>query len=277
MKQDWYKTWWTWSIAAGVLACVLVLSVVLPAVSASKERQAAIENYINLEVELSPKAAEETEYGTSYVVSGDYIDQGDFVEVDFHQTEFRPYEASEDVVRIAGDQITADMLASDINCPVMRCDYAEEGFLFSIQIGYPYGDSQGVDERTKQAISNRLEDLNDEAEGFAIPKRDEILQARCAELLAETSESGDRGFADVSYSIDSNGAWVNATLNPGLSFTSVDGRKRIYSSIAQMDTRLLRQNVGYRFYLDNGELTVEAYSPMQSLLVDPRNESTEQS
>ncbi len=273
MGEAWYKTWWIWAIVAAVMAVAALISCAalfaMGSDAEARERQAVIEGYAGLHEELFPQRFPRD----SITVS----EQDGFIEIARRQESGRASELGGSPSYAAEDQLAADMLASQMGCPVLVCDYLADGLLFSMQVGLPDAQSRQSGGAFDEGMQARMDEIAAAADAFAEGERERILQERCAGFLSG-SYAGP-GYADASYSIEPDGIWVNVTEAPGFGFRAYKTDDEYAEALgawtraAQADTRYLRQDVGYRFYTSAGELDLEAVAPMVDYLLDPRAEA----
>lgn len=255
----------------GVVMMSVVLALVLTgcAGDSASQRKAAIEDFVALQEEL---------FDCYPDGSISYSDEGQFVEIKRVQ-DWGEDTSSADISymsHVAEDQMTADMLASRIGCPVLTCDYDKDGYLFSLQVGYPDERSRTEKLTPEGAVKERMDEIAQAAEDFALSRREKLLDARCAALLSETAKSDGYGFASATYATEPDGIRFDIIEAPGYGFRAYKTDEgyaeavEAWKSHAEFDTLLLRDNVGYRFYTSDGELDLEASSPMLDYYMNPR-------
>lgn len=257
------------AVAIVTMSVVLALVLMGCASDSASQRKAAIEDFVSLQEEL---------FDCYPDGSISYSDEGLFVEIKRVQDWGEGTSAADlsYISHVAEDQVTADMLASRIGCPVLTCDYDKEGYLFSLQVGYPDEKSRTEGLTPEGAVRERMDAITQEADDFALSRREKLLDARCAALLSETAASGGYGFASATYATESDGIWFDIIEAPGYGFRAYKTDEgyaeavEAWRSYAEIDTLLLRGNVGYRFYTSDGELDLEASSPMLDYYMNPR-------
>lgn len=256
-------------VAIVTMSIVLALVLMGCAGDSTSQRKAAIEDFVSLQEEL---------FDCYPDGSISYSDEGPFVEIKRVQDWGVDTSAADlsYLSYVAEDQLTADMLASRIGCPVLTCDYDKDGHLFSLQVGYPDEKSRTEGLTPEGAVKERMDEITQEADDFALSRREKLLDARCATLLSETATSGASGFASATYATEPGGIWFDIIEAPGYGFRAYKTDEgyaeavEAWRSCAEYDTLLLRDNVGYRFYTSDGELDLEASSPMLDYYMNPR-------
>ena len=256
-------------VAIVTMSVVLALVLMGCASDSASQRKAAIEDFVSLQEEL---------FDCYPDGSISYSDKGPFVEVK-RVADWGEDTSAADLSYLSGaveDQLTADMLASRIGCPVLTCDYDKDGYLFSLQVGYPDEKSRTEGLTPEGAIRERMDEITQEANDFALSRREELLDARRAKLLLETANDGTNCYTSATCTVEPDGIWFNITEAPGYGFRAYKTDEgyaaavEAWKNYAELDTLLLRDSVGYRFHTSDGELDLEASSPMLDYYMNPR-------
>lgn len=268
MIKDWYKKWQVWLAIASVVAVVLVCVFASTLIGSSNHRKAAIEDYIALQEELN------SEWFGEGAIS--YIDSDGIIEIVREQK--GDSLTINGIAEIREDQITADTLAFETNSPVIVYDYLEDGYLFGLQVGYPDQESRATYYDANSKVAELVEKRINEADAFAQTSFDAILQSRCTELLESLSADTETKYIDEAYyKIEDGKVWIIVKQKPGYSMhghrteSAFEAVKDYWAESAEWDTRLLRVPVGYRFLTSDGQIDLEASSPIASYYVSPRS------
>lgn len=268
MIKEWYKKWQVWLGVAVALLLILGCVLGFSAASAANHRKAAIEDYIALQEELNSKWF--SEGAISYIDSDGAIEivrehKGDSLTID-------------GITGITEDQITADTLAFETNSPVIVYDYLEDGHLFGLQVGYPDQESRATYYDGNSKVAELVEKRINEADTFAQTSFDAILQSRCTELSESLSADSETQWIDEAYyKIEDGKVWIIAKQKPGYGMhtnrteSAYEAVKDYWEECAEWDTRLLRVPVGYRFLTSDGQIDLEASSPIASYYASPRS------
>lgn len=265
MEKRWFKTWWLWAIVALVSIAALLLSIILNNNSNAADRQNAVGNYISLHEELY----------TDYYPQGSitYSDNGDFIEI--KHVEFGKATVRSDLGYILEDQQTMDMLASHVGSPILALYYTEDGYLHSAETGYPDSEARQSKPFPDGKIKDRLAEIIASAEDYIAKNSKYILDARCAEILSETTAYGEHGYAEATYVMEPDGIWINVVEAPGFGFRAYSSDEEYaehveaWTEYAKTDARLFQQGFGYRFFTSEGELDLEASSPKLDYYINP--------
>lgn len=265
MEKKWFKTWWLWAIVALVSIAALLLSIILNNNSNAADRQNAVGNYISLHEELY----------TDYYPQGSitYSDNGDFIEI--KHVEFGKATVRSDLGHILEDQQTMDMLASHVGSPILALYYTEDGYLHSAETGYPDSEARQSKPFPDGKIKDRLAEITASAEDYIAKNSKYILDARCAEILSETTAYGEHGYAEATYVMEPDGIWINVVEAPGFGFRAYSSDEEYaehveaWTEYTKTDARLFQQGFGYRFFTSEGELDLEASSPKLDYYINP--------
>ena len=260
MAKVWYQKWQVWlSVAVAlllILGCVLGFS----AASAANHRKAAIEDFVCLYEEIYPES-----YPKGSIT---WIEADGIVEITRKQADCVIDLLSFEIGRVKEDQMTADMLAYELGCPVITYDYLSDGYLCAIQIGYPDSESRNAGTDRNQAIQPRIISVVNEARNSIEAKQDELLQDFCQDIKAAY---GDEVFK-TSFDIDGSVVNVSVVLAPGYSFAgSIDSAKEYWNDVAAEASRILQKEIRFRFYSSDGVLQLEAGSPLIEYFITPRD------
>lgn len=253
------------AFAAAIIALFIATSLAGCISNTNNERRAAIEDYIELEEELA-----------SYYPAGSisFADRGSFFEIK-RVTDFGSSSDLSYIEAVEQDQLKADMLAFQIGCPVLTCDYDRDGYLVALQVGYPDTETRKSGVSPEGALKERMDELAAAADGFALSNRSRILEEHSAIILSEKS-GGDYCFTDVSYEITPDGIWFNLVQPPDRGYRAYMTDEEFANAVdtwtdhAESAALSLRDSVGYRIYTSDGELDLEASSPMVGYYMNPR-------
>lgn len=253
------------AFVAAIVALFTVASLAGCINNPTAEREAVIEDYIELEEEL-----------TSYYPAGSisFSDKGSFFEIkrvaDFGSSADLSY-----IEAVEQDQLKVDMLAFQIGCPVLTCDYDRDGYLVALQIGYPDAATRKSGGNPEGSLKERMDELTAAADNFASSNRSRILEEHSAIILSVKSD-GDYCFTDVSYEIAPDGIWFNLIQPPNRGYRAYMTDEEFANAVdtwtdhAESATLSLRDSVGYRIYTSDGELDLETSSPMIDYYMNPR-------
>ena len=268
MEKKWFKTWWLWAIVALISIAAFLLSILFSNNSNVANRQNAVENYISLHEELY----------ADYYPQGSitFSDKGDFIEIKHVEGgEFSKATGRGVLGYILEDQQTMDMLASHVGSPILALYYMEDGYLHSMEIGYPDSETRRNKPFPDGKVKDRLAEITASAEEYVTKNSEHILDARCAEILSDTTAYGEYGYAEATYAIEPDGIWINVIEAPGFGFRTYmsdeDYAERVeaWTEYAERDARLFQRGFGYRFYTSEGELDLEASPPKLDYYINP--------
>lgn len=236
MIKDWYKKWQVWLGVAVALLLILGCILGFSAAGAANHRKAVIEDFVYLYEDIYPESYPEE--------SITWIEKDGIVEITRTQADGNPSLFNFGIDQVREDQMTADMLAFELGCPVITYDYLSEGSLYAIQIGYPDSESRNAGIDSNQTIQSRIISVVNEARSSIEEKQDGLLQEFCHDIKAAYGDTVSK----TSFDIDESAVNVSVVLAQGYSFTgNIDSTKEYWNNVAAEDSRLLQK--GDRFSL----------------------------
>ena len=239
-----------------ILGCVLGFS----AAGAANHRKATIEDFVCLYEEIYPES-----YPKGSIT---WIEKDGTVEITRTQADGNPSLLNFGIEQVREDQMTADMLAFEIGCPVITYDRLNDSSLFAIQIGYPDSVSRNAGISSNQTIQSRITSVVNEARNSIEAKQDELLQELCQDIKAAYGDT----ISKTSFDIDESAVNVSVVLAQGYSFAgNIDSTKEYWNNVAAEDSRILQKEIHFRFYSSNGVLQLEAGSPLIEYFITPRD------
>lgn len=260
MIKDWYKKWQVWLGVAVALLFILGCVLGFSAAGAANHRKAAIEDFVCLYEEIYPES-----YPKGSIT---WIEKDGTVEITRTQADGNPSLLNFGIEQVREDQMTADMLAFEIGCPVITYDRLNDSSLFAIQIGYPDSVSRNAGISSNQTIQSRITSVANEARNSIEAKQDELLQELCHDIKAVYGDTVSK----TSFNIDESAVNVSVVLAQGYSFTgNIDSTKEYWNNVAAEDSRILQKETHFRFYSSNGVLQLEAGSPLIEYFITPRD------
>ena len=260
MIKDWYKKWQVWLGVAVALLFILGCVLGFSAAGAANHRKAAIEDFVCLYEEIYPES-----YPKGSIT---WIEKDGTVEITRTQADGNPSLLNFGIEQVREDQMTADMLAFEIGCPVITYDRLNDSSLFAIQIGYPDSESRNAGIDSNQTIQSRITSVANEARNSIEAKQDELLQELCHDIKAVYGDT----ISKTSFNIDESAVNVSVVLAQGYSFTgNIDSTKEYWNNVAAEDSRILQKEIHFRFYSSDGVLQLEAGSPMIEYFITPRD------
>jgi len=258
--KDWYKKWQVWLGVAVALLLILGCVLGFSAAGAVNHRKAAIEDFVCLYEEIYPES-----YPKGSIT---WIEKDGTVEITRTQADGNPSLLNFGISHVEEDQVTADMLAYELNCPVITYDYLSDGSLYVIQIGYPDSESRNAGIDSNQTIQSRIASVVDEARINIEAKQDELLQELCHDIKAVYGDTVSK----ASFNTDESAVDVSVVLAPGYSFAGIiDSTKEYWNNVAAEDSRILQKEIHFRFYSSDGVLQLEAGSPLIEYFITPRD------
>lgn len=260
MIKDWYKKWQVWLGVAVALLFILGCVLGFSAAGAANHRKAAIEDFVCLYEEIYPES-----YPKGSIT---WIEKDGTVEITRTQADGNPSLLNFGIEQVREDQMTADMLAFEIGCPVITYDRLNDSSLFAIQIGYPDSESRNAGIDSNQTIQSRITSVANEARNSIEAKQDELLQELCHDIKAVYGDT----ISKTSFNIDESAVNVSVVLAQGYSFTgNIDSTKEYWNNVAAEDSRILQKEIHFRFYSSDGVLQLEAGSPLIEYFITPRD------
>lgn len=260
MIKDWYKKWQVWLGVAVALLLILGCVLGFSAASVANHRKAAIEDFVCLYEEIYPES-----YPKGSIT---WIDKDGIVEITREQADSDPSLLNFGIEQVREDQMTADMLAFEIGCPVITYDRLNDSSLFAIQIGYPNSGSRNAGVNGNQTAQSRINSVVNEARITIEGKQDELLQELCHDIKAVYGDTVSK----ASFNTDESAVDVSVVLAPGYSFAGIiDSTKEYWNNVAAEDSRILQKEIHFRFYSSDGVLQLEAGSPLIEYFITPRD------
>lgn len=260
MIKDWYKKWQVWLGVAVALLLILGCVFGFNVVNASNHRKATIEDFISLNEELYP----------NWYPKGSisWVDDGQVVEIERIQSDNDSslfYHGGIEYVR--EDQMTADMLAFQLDCPVITYDRLSDGALYAVQVGYPDSESRNTEEEDNSIVWPKINAVINEARNDMANKQNGLLQELCNDLKADIGAAASK----VEFDVDGDTVNVSVTLAPGYGFTKgTDSTEQFLKTLASEDSRILQKAVIFRYYSNDGSLLLEVESPSVKYYINPR-------